>query len=419
MRRTAAQALVRWTVTLIVVAAVAWALYLAFPWLTAPRVTVTRVVEGPVVQAFYATGTLLPEREFTVHSNVEGTLTRVLVDKGSAVAKDQPLAFVRVEEYELRHRQAKAEFDLRASLAHEQTSPVLAEFESKIKAGIEQLSIAQRERDRLEKMRLTDAASQSDLDRARDRYEVIWSLVESLRAQKRTRKLELERDTTVAQAALDIAQWNLDQQTILSPAQGVVLDRPVSPGTRVKINDPLMTVADITPERLVMRAAVDEEDKTRLTQGQRVTMTLYAYPDRVFEGLVQRVYPKADPDRRTFEVDVTVTPADPLFSAGMTGELAFIVQSKDKAAVIPTQAIQGGKVYVVRHGCLEEAPVTLGLGSIDRTEVIEGLREQDVVVISAVGGVRPGRRVRVKESDPIQASNLSRPPTGQAFRGFN
>src|SRR5690348_5494849 len=106
-----------------------------------------------------------------------------------------------------------------------------------------------------------------------DRVKQLWSLGESAKAEKAAKKLELQRQVTVAQAALDIAKWNLDQQNVTSPIDGVVLDRPTSLGTRVAINDHLMQVADVRASNLVMRAQVDEEDVIGVKTAQTVRMT--------------------------------------------------------------------------------------------------------------------------------------------------
>lgn len=394
--------------------------FLAWRAFSTPTVTVTEVVEGPVVQAFYATGTLLPDREYPIKSNVEGIVTEVVVDKGSPVKAGQKVAFVRVEEYVMRFSQAQAELELKKKLAQDETSPTLLEYDTKLEAANEQLRIAQRELERVKNAMTRSGATQADLDRSADRVQLVWSLVESIKAQKGTRKMELERDVTVAQAAFDIAQWNLSEQTIKSPVDGVVLDRPVSIGTRVPVNGHLMLVADVAPDKLVMRAAVDEEDKTRLVLDQRVNMTLYSYPGRVFEGRAKKIYPKADPDRRTFEVDVAVDPIDPSFAAGMTGELAFVVEAKDRAMVVPSQAMQGGAVWIVRDGTLLKSDATIGLRSVERTEIVSGLSPGDRVVISPVGNLAEGQNVRTTFMDAITAAGLNKPAHEEkAFKGFN
>ena len=150
-----------------------------------------------------------------------------------------------------------------------------------------------------------------------------------------------------------------------------------------------------------------------------VRMTLYAYAGRAFNGKVKKVYDKADPDRRTFEVDVEMVDKEPTFSAGMTGELAFVMAEKSSALVIPSQAVQGGVVWTVKNGVLSKPQVKLGIKSIERVEVISGLSTNDQVVVSALEAPAEGKRVRAQFMDPTAAANLNKPKVEKAFQAFN
>jgi multidrug efflux pump subunit AcrA (membrane-fusion protein) len=410
-------AIIRWLVILAAVVALAVGSWLGYQRWNSTTVTVTKVVSGPVVQAFYATGSLQPEREYPIKSNVEGIVTEVLVDKGDAVTKGQKLAVVVSEDNVLKHRQAEADLELKQELAKLDTSPVLAEFDAKIRAAQEQYDVAMREYRRISKLRETQTSTQTEFDNASERVELMRTLIDSNKALRNARKLELERDVKVAVAALEIAEWNLDQQTLTSPIDGHVLDRPVSVGTRVAVNGHLMQIANVSPEQLVMRANVDEEDKTRVSLNQRVKLTLYAYDERVFEGSVRRIYPQADSDRRTFEIDVAIEPTDPKFSAGMTGELAFIVAEKPVALVVPSQAVQKDRVWVVREGRAEPVEVKTGLRSIERVEIVSGLAEGDEIIISSALELKAGQSVQTKFLDPAEAAGLNTPPPEQAVQG--
>jgi RND family efflux transporter MFP subunit len=249
----------------------------------------------------------------------------------------------------------------------------------------------------------------------------MWSELESLKAQRAAKLLELAREVEVARSAHNIAKWNLDQQTLKSPIDGVVLDRPVSLGTRVAVNDQIMRVADVRPESLVMRAAVDEEDVVKVRSAQAVKMTLYAFDDTVFTGKVTRIYDQADPERRTFEVDVELEKPDERLSPGMTGELAFVMSAKDKALVVPSQALQGGAVYTVNgRDVVARADATIGLKGIERVEIVSGLKAGDRVIITPIGSIKPGRQVRTRFQDPIAAAGLNKPKVANdSFKGFN
>lgn len=399
-----------------VVVALAWA---ALRFLR-PVLTVTEVVEGPVVQAFYATGTIEPFKEYPIKANLAGTLTEVLVDKGDPVEKGQVVGRVTDPEMTFKLAQAQAELAEKRKLADPATSPLLEEIDARI-GGIEDvLKIAQRELERINSLRQTEAATQTDLDRAMDRVQDLSSQRASLKAQRVSRELQLERELAVAEAAFRIAEWNERQQALVSPIDGVVLNRPTSPGTRVAINDAIMIVADVRPENLVMRAAVDEEDITVVSEQQTVRMTLYAFGDRTFRGTVSRIYDQADETRRTFEVDVKIDDAHARLAPGMTGELAFILREKDRAIVVPSQAVQGDAVWTIEAGRLKRRTPRIGIRSVERTEILEGLPPGSTVVLDAVTDEQAGTVVRTRWIDPHVAAGMNETEAEeQPFNAFN
>jgi len=390
---------------------------LGYRWLR-PGVDVTEVVQGPVVEAFYATGTVSAGHEYSVRASVAGII-HLSVDKGSVVKRGQILGVVDNADLHFSVDQAKAELKRKLALADDSASPVLSELRAKFQASDDQLQLALDNEKRVSALMGHGGTSQNDLDQSITRVKVLESDTESYKSQIAARKLDLERDAEVARAALASAEWELDQATIRSPIDGTVLDWPISDGTRVAVNDHILQLADVSPGHLVMRAQVDEEDKNRLrppATGDRqiVKMTLYAYPNEILTGTVDKIYDKADPDRRTYEVDVTFDRPDLRLAAGMTGELNFIVAERQNATIVPTQAVQGGSVLVVRDGRLEKPDIVTGLKSIERTEIVSGLNRGDEVVISPILDLEPGQSVRTHWIDPLVAADLNEPKTSGA-----
>jgi HlyD family secretion protein len=421
MPQRRAHSSVRWILLIAIAILIACGIgYVVYQY-ARPLVTVTEAVEGPVVQAFYSTGTIQPEREYPVKSNTAGTLTEVRVDKGDRVSKAQALAVVTDPALLFTADQATAELEEKIRRADEKNSPVLHEFDARLTGAQALLEIAQREVKRISDLMQTNAGSQNDLDRAMDRVKQLLTDVESIRAQRDAKKLELQKDVEVAQAALKIAKWNVEQQTLKSPIDGVVLDRPTPIGTRVAINDPIMRVADVEPAKLVMRADVDEEDIAKVSVDQVVRMTLYAFPGQVFSGKVTRIYDQADPARRTFEVDVRLDELNDRLQPGMTGELAFVMASRSNSLVVPSQALQGGNIYLVRDGRLEQAAgLQVGIRSIERIEILSGVEPGARVVISPALTLTAGQIVRTRYMDPVTAAGLNKPPPiTEAFKSFS
>jgi hypothetical protein len=165
---------------------------------------------------------------------------------------------------------------------------------------------------------------------------------------------------------------------------------------------------------------------------------------------VKTIYDKADPQRRTFEVDVDIARAaapttvptpghsvgsasDPSaapdssatpatqpttrFAPGMTGELAFVEREKESADILPRQALQGDWFYVVRNGKIDRVAARPGVRNVTRTEVLEGIDRDALVMISPIGKLQVGQAVRTDFMDPRAAADLNKPPDTEIFKG--
>jgi RND family efflux transporter MFP subunit len=414
----AAKINLRLLIGLAVVAALAaggWWVVRAF---SLPVVQVTTIVRGPVVQAFYATGTIVPEREYPVRANVAGTLyLEPGIDKGISVRRDQRLGRVVSEDLEQKLNQTEADLREKTARANEADSPVLAEFDRRVEAYAEVVRLASAELKRLQSLSETGGASQLEIERAQDRIATARGEMEAFKAQRAAKLLELKKDLDVARSAYGIAKWSWEQQELKAPVDGVILDWPMPNRTRLGVNENILTIADVRPARLVMRAAVDEEDKNKLRVGQVVKMTLYSFAEDKFLGAVKTIYDKADPQRRTFEVDVEINGAGKAFAPGMTGELAFVEKERAEADLLPRQALQGEFFYVVRDGRIERVAAKAGVRNVTRVEVIEGLGPKELVMLSPIGSMTPGTRVRTDFMDPRAAADMNKPPETEIFKG--
>jgi hypothetical protein len=101
----------------------------------------------------------------------------------------------------------------------------------------------------------------------------------------------------------------------------------------------------------------------------------------------------------------------------MTGELAFIVEQKDEALVVPSQALQEGRVWRVEGDRAQPVEVRVGLKSIERIEIISGLAAGERIIISPTQDLTPGQRVRTEFMDPAAAAGLNKKPEEQKVQG--
>jgi hypothetical protein len=101
----------------------------------------------------------------------------------------------------------------------------------------------------------------------------------------------------------------------------------------------------------------------------------------------------------------------------MTGELAFIIEKKDRALIAPAQALQDGNLYTIRDGRLNRVEnAVVGLKSVERIELKQGLSVGDEIVVSSVQEIRDGSYVRTTMIDPAVAAGSNKSDSGAVKR---
>lgn len=200
------------------------------------------------------------------------------------------------------------------------------------------------------------------------------------KAEEEARVTRFEAEAT--QASLRTLQVQLSYHKIYSPINGVVSQVAAQEGETVvsglQVSN-LITVLD--PTLLEMWIYVDETDVGRTRQGQRVEFFVDAYPDALFHGKVERVYPVPEVrDNIVYYkalVGVEYDRATPLMPE-MTTQCRIVVEEKLGVLSIPNAAlkwVEGRQVVFVEDqpGAVREVLPELGLEGLERSEVLSGL----------------------------------------------
>ena len=201
-----------------------------------------------------------------------------------------------------------------------------------------------------------------------------------------------------SQAQVDNARTQLDYTIIKAPRAGVILKKYVEAGTIITSGrsslsgtgqgTSIVQLGDLS--RMYVLASVDETDIANIEEGQMVDITLDAYPDEIFEGIVTRIDPQtvAEQNVTTIPVTVEITDPDARLKPGMNATCDFILDRKEDVLTVPTEAVkdQDGKyiVTVLKNGKQIDRQVEVGLTGDENTEIISGLKEGDVVVTAVI-----------------------------------
>jgi len=148
-------------------------------------------------------------------------------------------------------------------------------------------------------------------------------------------------------AALDLRAQGLEEATVRAPVAGTVIEKPVSLGQVIASGTgtfgggtTILKMADLTKVRV--RTLVNETDIGKVRAGLPATVTVDAFPDRPFTGIVEKIEPQATIQQAVtmFPVLVSIDNVSGLLMPGMNGEVSIEVERRDNALAVSNDAVR-------------------------------------------------------------------------------
>jgi membrane fusion protein, multidrug efflux system len=208
--------------------------------------------------------------------------------------------------------------------------------------------------------------------------------------------------TTAAKAQVSGAETYLTKSTVISPMDGVVAYRGISPGDRVESmgGGPMFRIVD--NRVLDLTVTVPSSRSSQLAVGQKLTFTADAMPGRTFEGTVRFINPAFDAASRTVSVTAEVANPKGELRGGQFVKGSIVLGSRSGVLRVPRGALltwdvaaKTGEVLVVSGETVVRRNVSLGQPMIDDIEVISGLTAGERVVTRGGFNVKPGDLIKI------------------------
>ena len=256
--------------------------------------------------------------------------------------------------------------------ARVKATEILAELEnSDLRTAVE---VSEREFVRQSELYKSKVASQSEMDRARERRDaMLVALEKSL--------IRAPYDGTVTEMNLEVGQ--LSQITAVIPK-------------------PLIRLVD---DRLrYVRAEIDEVDLSRVKVGMPASIKILAVRKQPFPGKVRKIVSAINSVReqdRTAAIELSIDTSD-ILPEGASADVEIVVERADQAVLVPSRAVLGRKgksfVFVEDGGLARRRELTLGIRGFEQTQVLSGVKPGERVLIpSDLSELEDGKRVRLKE----------------------
>lgn len=331
-----------------------------------------KVTRQDIQTSITATGTIEPVTQVTVGTQVSGIIDHIYVDYNSVVKRGQVIA----------------ELDKTNLLS------ALESAQSNLANAQSNLAYQKSNYQRMKVLYDKGLISTDEYDQAQLTYN------------------QAQQQVSMQKQSVQQARTNLNYATITAPIDGIVLKKAVEEGQTVAAamtTPELFTIAkDLTDMRVI--ADIDEADIGGVTEGQRVTFCVDAYPDDIFDGVVTQVrqQPTTASNVVTYQVVISAPNPDLKLKPGLTANVTIITMEMSGVLTVPNVALiftpnetmlqsderiadtkATHKVWVKEDKTFRAIPVEVGVSNGILTEVKSGLSEGMQIITDATIPMAP------------------------------
>jgi len=382
----------------------------------------TSRASGETNTVLSASGYIVAHHKINVNSKVTGRVESIGVEKGDKVKEGQVLVRLESQEFRAQEEQARGYVQTAAGrLAELQNGSRPEEVqqaehnlsEARATAANDKISL-----DRNKDLFTQGVSSKQALDDAIAKYESsqqrVNSLEQSFRMSKigpRAEQIEQARGSlTQAKGQLAYAQSQLEATLIRAPVNGTILERTAEKGELITAQfasaaeggpvGSVVALADLND--LQVELDISQDDFARLGAKQKGIVSVDAFPDRKYQGVIAEISPEANRQKATVQVKVQILNPDEFLRPEMNASVRFLPkegEARGSGVFVPTAAVRsdGAKkyVFVVTGSRVDRRDISV-VGPRSGGFAVEGVKEGDTLVTTAPATLKDGNPVKIK-----------------------
>lgn len=342
-------------------------------------------------------GSLVADEVAVVGARVAGRVAQVHVDLGDVVRESAPLVTLEQHEFRLQVEQAEAQLAQARSAVGLRPGDPVSDLNPENAPPVRQERAiwdeAKSNLTRAKRLRQENAVSQAEFDQIASAERVAEAKYSSA-LNGVHEKIAL---ISVREAELSLAKQRLQDATIRTPFDGLVLQRNVAPGAYVHVGDQIATVVRSNPLRF--RGLIPERHAQRLALGQTVRLKVESIPEPLTVK-VTRISPSLDQMNRSLLFEAEVENRQGRLRTGLFAEAEIVIDPSARSIVVPASAVVefagAEKVWKVVDGVATEQEVLTGQRRATGIEILKGIESGDVIL-------RNGNEGQVALIEPIQS----------------
>lgn len=375
----------------IFVAIVGAAAYALMPSAAAPEYATVPVYRDAIELTVLANGMIQASKLVSVGAQESGQIVSLPVELGQKVKKGDLIAQIDSLTQQNNLKTAKAEFK---------------SLQAQVDSIVSQIRLAQLEFNRQKTMLANHRSAQAD-------YDIASANLEVLQAQKN----QLGAQVTRAEVNVDSANINLAYTTITAPMDGTVVYLAVELGQTVNAKQNTPTIVELAElDTMTVKVQISEADVIHVQPNQAVYFSILGDQRQRYSTTLKAIEPGPTSMNGN---DINMSPDDgeaiyynALFDIknleqklriGMTAEVSIVLDKAENALLVPSQILKKKiarntyLIEVLSGDDIERREVKVGINNRVQAEVLEGLKENELIVLAsseAAGKKMPQRGMR-------------------------
>jgi len=371
-------------VVLLILVGLMWTIY-SRGILGPPQIGIAMVKQGDLQQGIFGVGTVEALRAYTIGPTQAGRVLSVLVDQGQAVKAGQVLG--RIDPVDLEQRINGAD------MARQRSQIAMQVAEVKVREAASRNDFALVNAKRYSQLLANQAISKEVAEAKINEATIAQAILEEAQLGLQGTRRDMEK----AEAEHVALRKQLENLTLIAPADGIIVSREAEPGSTVVAGQAVLRMVD--PGSLWVRARIDQTRSGKIMVGQTAKMVLRSRQEEIISGKVARIEALGDSVAEEKVVGIAFNEIPVNLSLGELAEVTIELPPVKGALIVPSAAVKRANnqygVWRVVDGKTRFYPVKIGVQSLDgNTQVIDGLSLGDPVIAYSPVDLKEGMKVR-------------------------
>ncbi len=326
-----------------------------------------------ITSSVYASGTVKSIAQYDVYAKVNGIIENILVSEGAEVKKGQTIIALSNKAQALGLENAK----LLANYSSAETN------QEKLKQAQNELEVAKLKMDndeslleRQKKLWSNEIGTKNDIDQRELAFKNSTAQFNASKLKLNDLKKQIDFQSKQTNKSASISATTLNDFLIKSDINGKVFSINKEVGEMVNTQTPVAIIGDANHFYVEMQ--VDEYDIAKIQKGQKVMISMDSYKGKVFEAVIDKVYPIMNPKSKSFKVDAAFSIQPENLYPNLSAQANVIIEVKEKAITIPRAYLIDNEYVFLENK--EKRKVKVGLMDYEKVEILSGITTSDALV---------------------------------------